>query len=352
MEEILNEINFDAGIAMPVANTANKQLEIDLEEKQKRIGTIRDEIDQYVDRVQSMSTHLKNVRQERLQTQDLCNARGREIVSEQHFRQLAEREEGRLQTEIQRLDRELNELKERRNVYENKIFKGTEKVDFLRGQMNWDQQALEAWLEESAKRDEDALILEKYAKVDEGKIKELSLKQEKLLDEKGKKRGALEHEITQTLTAQLELDKISETFREAHKARQELLKQWESTIKQMQRRDVEMDQTSLQLMEEKMLIKKCQEGLKDNQAFLENELNNNEEKEKKISFAERQAAKLRLISECRKCTHSIPRRVGDIEVHIGPYGERPRQHKKTILPTLQGTHHQEREIVVSSRTEV
>ena len=26
-----------------------------------------------------------------------------------------------------------------------------------------------------------------------------------------------------------------------------------------------MDQTSLQLMEEKMLIKKCQEGLKDNQ---------------------------------------------------------------------------------------
>ena len=55
--------------------------------------------------------------------------------------------------------------------FQNKIFKGTEKVDFLRGQMNWDQQALEAWLEESAKRDEDALILEKYAKVDEGKIK-------------------------------------------------------------------------------------------------------------------------------------------------------------------------------------
>lgn len=37
--------------------------------------------------------------------------------------------------------------------------------------MNWDQQSLNAWLKESAKRDEDAMILQKYAKVDEGKIK-------------------------------------------------------------------------------------------------------------------------------------------------------------------------------------
>ncbi len=37
--------------------------------------------------------------------------------------------------------------------------------------MNWDQKALEAWLEESARRDEDALILEKYTRSDESKVK-------------------------------------------------------------------------------------------------------------------------------------------------------------------------------------
>lgn len=107
-----------------------------------------------------------------------------------------------------------------------------------------------------------------------------------MTDEAAKKRKALEHELTQTMTAQvrtnfisskrssellmqlgyiwfncyftptfhlsllkssyifnfqIELDKTAEEFRKAHVDRQELLKQWESTIDQMQKRDREMD---------------------------------------------------------------------------------------------------------------
>jgi hypothetical protein len=39
----------------------------------------------------------------------------------------------------------------------------------------------------------------------------------------------------------VELEKTAEDFRKAHKERQELIKQWEIIIEQMQKRDTEID---------------------------------------------------------------------------------------------------------------
>lgn len=43
----------------------------------------------------------------------------------------------------------------------------------------------------------------------------------------------------------IELDKTAEEFRKAHSERQELLRQWENTIEQMQKRDREMDRLAV-----------------------------------------------------------------------------------------------------------
>ncbi len=119
----------------------------------------------------AMSEHMKNVQQELNQTQALNRARGNELDTENHMSLVAQREAGRLKQEIQRLENDLADIKERRNIHENIIFKNTQSLEELKSQLNWDQQALEAWLEESARKDEDAMTLTKYTKMDDAKIK-------------------------------------------------------------------------------------------------------------------------------------------------------------------------------------
>lgn len=56
-------------LGLPVANTENKQLEAQVQRKERDISSLQLQIDENKDRVQAISDHLKNVRQELQQTQ-------------------------------------------------------------------------------------------------------------------------------------------------------------------------------------------------------------------------------------------------------------------------------------------
>uniref|UniRef100_A0A674J2E2 Coiled-coil domain-containing protein 39 n=1 Tax=Terrapene triunguis TaxID=2587831 RepID=A0A674J2E2_9SAUR len=238
-------LDWDDGFAVPVANAENKALEEELQKLQKEKANLKNQLTDFEERIEAMTSHLKNVRQEFNFTQSLYRARENEIETEEHFKALAERELGRLKKEIQRLENEMVSLREKKNSQENNIFKATQKLEALRCQMNWDQQALEAWLEESAHKDNDAVTIQKYAQQDDGKLRVLTQQVEKMTMEANQKRKILDNELTETISAQIELDKAAEDFRRVHHERQELIRQWESTIEQMQKRDQEIDHCAL-----------------------------------------------------------------------------------------------------------
>ncbi|KAM4771742.1 coiled-coil domain-containing protein 39 [Rhinophrynus dorsalis] len=302
--EVLTELHWSDGFAIPVSNAENKALEDEMQRKQKEKTTLSNQLKEFEDRIQAMADHLKNVRQELNYTQSLCRAREKEIGSEDHFKTLSEREIGRLKQEIQRLENELVSLREKKNSQENNIFRMTQKLETLKRKLNWDQQALEAWLEESARKDEDSVAIQKYAQKDDGKIKELSMQIEKLTMEANHRRKLLDNELTETITSQIELDKMAGDFRKAHTERQQLIQQWENTIDQMQKRDREIDHCALLLAQVKQELREKEGIIKEKVQFLNSEIENNKEYEKKISSAERKAAKLRLDNQEQEAIRS------------------------------------------------
>ncbi|KFQ73449.1 Coiled-coil domain-containing protein 39, partial [Phaethon lepturus] len=260
---------------------------------QKEKVNLQNELTDFEERIEAMTSHLKNLRQEFGFTQSLYKARKNEIETEQHFKALAERERGHLKSEIRRLEDEIVSLKEKKNSQENTINKTTKKLENLKQQMNCDEEVLESWIKESNRKDNDAITIQKYAQQDEGKLGALTLQVEKLTMQANQKRRALDNELTETLTAQIELDKTAEDFRRVHQERQEVIRQWENAIQQMQKRDQQIDHCALLIAEIKQEIRKKEIVLNEKTSFLVNETLNNMEYEKKISSAEREAASLR-----------------------------------------------------------
>ncbi|XP_077019276.1 coiled-coil domain-containing protein 39-like [Tamandua tetradactyla] len=95
--------------------------------------------------------------------------------------------------------------------------------------MNWDRQALEAWLEESAHKGSDALTLQKHAQQDDNKIRALTLQLERLMLECNQRKNLLENELMETLSAQLELDKAIQDFHKIHNESLQSSKQQRNT---------------------------------------------------------------------------------------------------------------------------
>jgi chromosome segregation ATPase len=185
----------DGDALPPFASEINKELDADVKKIESELEGIEFHIEENSDRIKVMAEHLTNVQQEVTLTQQLVDARKREMETEQHLKQLAVRQVGRVESEIVRLKKVADDYKDRTNTVQTDIFKGNEKLDQFKLEMNWNQEELEQWALAARQKEEDEIALERYKRVDDAKSAELTLEIEKLTVENNKKKQELEVEV-------------------------------------------------------------------------------------------------------------------------------------------------------------
>lgn len=189
------------------------------------------EKEEHEERVKVLQTHYKSVGEEFKQTQDLVDSKNKEIESEDHMKQIEERQAGKFKNELEKTEAVAADFQDRLNNIQNMIFKANERIDQFKLEMNWNQEELEQWALASRQKEEDNLTLEKYRRADETKIKELQLKIEGQTLEVSRRMAELEREVTETRAAQMQLDKTAEECKRVHEERHKIYEQLVDIVK-------------------------------------------------------------------------------------------------------------------------
>lgn len=93
-------------------NDYNKQLALKIQELQKTLEEKNKKFQAEEQRCQTLKEHFKNATVEAQNTQLLLEAKNNETTTELHMKQVAERELGRLQIEIQKIDKQVNDIQD------------------------------------------------------------------------------------------------------------------------------------------------------------------------------------------------------------------------------------------------
>ena len=262
-------------------------------EKVRLVHQLSLDIEEHQERLKIMKEHLKSVQMELVHTQSLVDAKDKEIETEEHMKQITERQSGRLKNEIEKLDNRIADQQDRLNNIQNMIFKANEKMDQFKLEMNWNQEELEQWALAARQKEEDNLTLEKYRRADEAKIKELTLQIEKLTIEVARKANELEREVTETQAAQIELDKTAEEFKRMHNERHQLYLQWQETVENSRKRDEKINETGEHYARAKDLLDKRKGDLDEHKKKLAREQDNNTKLNAECIKQERLLAEIR-----------------------------------------------------------
>ncbi|TPX48506.1 hypothetical protein SeMB42_g02055 [Synchytrium endobioticum] len=275
------------------ASPENKALAAQVKAKEARLAKLQAQYEDHASRADAMAAHMRNVQQEMQYIQGLYEAKNREIQSEEHFKSLAQRELGRLSVEQKRVDKEISQASENITAIQSSIHRGNERVDSLRRELKIDREELDEWVRAQAEKEEDNQAILKYSKEDEARIRELSLQIERVIAEISRKKALLSAEVTETQVAQLELDRATESFRKLHAERQDLVQKWEDAIKEMQKRDQDIQHAQDRHRDSNEDLARKRALVVERKQLLQNQEEINRETEKKISLAERAVVKLR-----------------------------------------------------------
>ena len=155
------------------ANAENKRKHAEILEMNKTLANVTSECTELEDRLKIIQDHLKSVQVEITTTQQILTAKEEEVKTEKHLQQLALREKGKIETELTKIEDQTNEILAKNSAIEAKTFKSQQRIEAFKEEARINQAELEQWIQAARDKEEDYLVIQRYHKDDEGRIRSM-----------------------------------------------------------------------------------------------------------------------------------------------------------------------------------
>ncbi|GJQ67331.1 hypothetical protein Trydic_g8230 [Trypoxylus dichotomus] len=283
MNEILQEIGWTNGFRVPVANVENQALEAELEKLTSQRLKSKAAYDNANTRYEALSKHLKYVKQEADQNQKLLTAYKQQIDSENNKLKGSTAEYDRVNQEIRQIIKNVQDLDSRNLLKKNDLGKSMVKLENLKAETAWDEEALKAWEGSLKKRDDDNEILKKFSRADERKLNDLEAKRKNLQMEVVAKRDTVARMVAEITNYEQILERTGKIFKQQEEERIALVAKWQDAVKHLRQRDDNINNTNKDIYLTLLAIDNQKEILQEHTDFLANEKTHNKATEEEMN---------------------------------------------------------------------
>lgn len=317
MQDILKKLGWEEGFQIPVANVANQELEKEVARLSLLKIRTKNSFDASDVKLTNLQNQLKYVSQESEQNQNLITAHVQQLREEESRLRVNEAERDKFEQEIRLYGKNIDDVKNRVQVKKNQLEKCAVKLEKLKLDTHWDDQALAAWEESLKKRDEDNELIKNFSKEDQRQYNELEAKRQNLEKEYACRKQTIEKMVCDITNYERMLERTGKMMKQQVNERKALIRQWKDSVKILHHRDKAIDRLQMQIIEAQEVVQKQEEKLQEHKQFHQNQIRINEELERESQQLNAINSKIhRELGELSQYIHFINNEVKSSKIYL------------------------------------
>ncbi|KAM3966730.1 coiled-coil domain-containing protein 39 [Aphomia sociella] len=291
---LLEELGWNQGTRIPLANPDNQNLEALLITRQNEMQKLRESLILHNQKREDLNKYKNYVHSEYQENTRLLFAHKQQLEQEVKLRQLSCNEADRLDKDITDSNKQSKDINARIDRLQINIARLLKKADSLKSEVCGERGALQEWRAALERNSGDITAIEQFTKQDLSKAKALETKRQKLKLEHDRVHDRLSQLVSNLNAEERACERISIQVMEGMEQRKQMMKMWTNAVENLRQRD-----TDIRHIREDYAVLEAEasnigEQCREQQAFCDQQCGNNADAEREKMALAQQLSSVRL----------------------------------------------------------